>query len=87
MGITRELVRRLVNVFPSVCASYQPVCGSLSATYAEAYRRLLDLGRRSKASSVRPWYVWGGTVVFMTAVFVSAFLDGRIAVNAGSLHD
>lgn len=54
LEITRDLVRHLVSIFPCMCAEYEPVCGSFSATYAEAYMRLLDLGRRSKASSVRP---------------------------------
>lgn len=56
LGITRDLVKRLVQVLPSMCAGDHPVCGSFSATYAEAYRRLLDLGRRCKASRVKPGY-------------------------------
>lgn len=54
LGITRDLGKRLVQVFPSMCAGDHPVCGSFSATYAEAYRRLMDLGRRCKASRVKP---------------------------------
>lgn len=57
LGITRLLVHRLLRIFPSMSGDRPPLHGSFTATYVEAYRRLLDLGRRSKASRVRPGYV------------------------------
>lgn len=57
LGITRLLVHRLLGIFPSMCGDRRSLHGSFTATYVEAYRRLLDLGRRSKASRVRPGYV------------------------------
>eukprot|EP00170_Pyropia_yezoensis_P000081 contig_821_g82 len=57
LGITRLLVHRLLRIFPSMSGDRPPLHGSFTATYVEAYRRLLDLGRRSKASRVRPGYL------------------------------
>lgn len=57
LGITRLLVHCLVHIFPSMCGDRPPLYGSFTATYNEAYRRLLHLGRRSKASRARPGYL------------------------------
>lgn len=56
LGITRLLVHRLVHICPSMCGDRPPLYGSFTANYNEAYRRLLHLGRRSKASRARPGY-------------------------------
>lgn len=40
-----------------MCGDRPPLYGSFTATYNEAYHRLLHLGRRSKASRARPGYV------------------------------
>lgn len=70
LGITRELVRRLVSIFSSMCAVHEPVCGSFAATYAEAYRSLLDWERRSKASNVKPGYAWGDILLCVTVFLI-----------------
>lgn len=47
LGVTRLLVHRLIDIFPSLCAGYVPLCGSLIATYAEGNGRtwVADAGR------------------------------------------
>lgn len=41
LGITRDLVRRLVRIFPFICAGEEPLHGTYVATYVEAYRSFL----------------------------------------------
>lgn len=56
-GITRQLVQRLIRVFPYMCKDRFPLCGSLTATCRIANRRFEYMGRRSQASSTPPGYV------------------------------
>lgn len=50
LGVTRLLVHRLVDIFPSLCDGHDPLCGSFVASFDEANRRLHFMGRRNKAS-------------------------------------
>ncbi|KAK1859253.1 hypothetical protein I4F81_001850 [Pyropia yezoensis] len=50
LGVTRLLVHRLGQIFPSLCDGHDPLCGSLVATYAESNGRLQFLGRRCRAT-------------------------------------
>lgn len=59
LGVTRLLVHRLVQVFPSLCEGHDPLCGSLVATYAESNGRLQFLGRRCRATLSGSEYVLG----------------------------
>lgn len=59
LGVTRQLVHRLVAIFPSLCQGFEPACGSFVATYAESNRRLQFLGRRYTVTLAGSVYVPG----------------------------
>jgi len=75
LGVTRALVRRLVQVFPHVCADCNPLLHTPSAVYRVVNTRIRELNRRSKASRAAPGYVHEST----PRVF-SALLPVDIAV-------
>lgn len=54
LGVARLLMQRFVDIFPSLCAGYVPLCGSLIATYAEGNGRIQYLCRRCRASRTSP---------------------------------
>eukprot|EP00170_Pyropia_yezoensis_P002913 contig_12195_g2919 len=70
LGVTRLLVHRLVQIFPSLCDGHDPLCGSLVATYAESNGRLQFLGRRCRATLA-------GSDYFMSAKDKQSTFTGR----------
>lgn len=59
LGVTRDLVHRLVEIYPAMCAGSAPLAGSPAATYRVAFERLFHLGRRSKACKAPPGLLVG----------------------------
>lgn len=57
LGVTRQLVHRLIKLFPFMCVGDKPLAGSLEATKRVAFERLKYLGRRSRACKADPGYV------------------------------
>lgn len=71
-GITRQLVQRLIRVFPYMCRERYPLCGSVVSTCRIANRRFEYMGRRSRASSIPPGYVlWALCLRFSDSSFDS----------------
>jgi len=54
LGVTQMMSRRLMRIFPYMCAGSTPQGGSVLAIVRATRRRLEHLGRRSQAHAVSP---------------------------------
>lgn len=56
-GVTRQLVHRMIKMFPYMCDGDMPLARSVEATKRSAIERLAYMGRRSRACKSDPGYV------------------------------